>query len=186
MSAIPNVAHANDDPVSRRLSSRLKLLIDQFTTDAEIILRWSSTIISLYNQSPPRYYHTLGHIDHMLNLFDECKSQLQNHSTIELSIWFHDIIYEPKLNDNEIQSIGLFNQFGQQVNLNSQMKSDVEYLIQCTISHDISIPPNNLSQSEVEYFLDFDMAILGEDRRTYETYCNDLRSVSVQHEGKGF
>src|SRR5215510_5718554 len=54
--------------------------------------------------SPDRLYHTLDHIQAML----ECIDMLRNYATdlpaIQLAAWFHDSIYDPHAADNEERS----------------------------------------------------------------------------------
>jgi len=66
-------------------------------------------LINAYNESQ-RYYHTLGHINHCLDQFDQVSHLLKQPDAVELSIWYHDIIYHPGAADNEQRSADTFKQ----------------------------------------------------------------------------
>lgn len=68
----------------------------------ESTTKWFSILRDLYMQSW-RKYHNLNHICHLLNLFDKYHSSFDTSSitNIQLTIWFHDVIYVPSRSDNE-------------------------------------------------------------------------------------
>ena len=55
---------------------------------------------------PQRAYHTLQHIEESLVLFASVHHLAENPVDVELAIWFHDVIYDPKASDNEERSTG--------------------------------------------------------------------------------
>ncbi|MEA5468385.1 hypothetical protein VB714_05850 [Spirulina sp. 06S082] len=48
-----------------------------------------------------RYYHTLQHIEECLILYDRLPTKSP---TVEIALWFHDVIYNPQGPNNEMQS----------------------------------------------------------------------------------
>lgn len=54
---------------------------------------------------PHRHYHNLRHIESMLARMDELSP---GDPAMELAIWFHDVIYDPRAKDNEEQSAAFF------------------------------------------------------------------------------
>ncbi len=66
-----------------------------------------ATIHSLY-AGDGRHYHTPAHIEHCLTQFDMCSTHIQRPDEVELAIWYHDAIYDPRADDNELQSAELF------------------------------------------------------------------------------
>lgn len=64
-------------------------------------------LINLYAE-PHRHYHTLGHIRHCLQEFDQAAAFMENPDAVELALWFHDAIYVPGAKDNERHSADLF------------------------------------------------------------------------------
>ena len=58
--------------------------------------------------SPGRYYHTLTHLNHCLHEFDAIGLGDGEADAIELSLWFHDLIYVPGAANNELRSAETF------------------------------------------------------------------------------
>jgi|GEM_PF-711049 Uncharacterized protein conserved in bacteria len=53
---------------------------------------------------PHRAYHTFEHVRSCLELLDAVKRELENPRLMELALWYHDVIYDPRADDNEEQS----------------------------------------------------------------------------------
>ncbi|MFT5218287.1 MAG: putative metal-dependent HD superfamily phosphohydrolase [Planctomycetota bacterium] len=64
-------------------------------------------LINAYNE-PQRVYHNLQHINHCLTTFDKVRHLPQSTDSIELAIWFHDVVYQPGSSDNEQLSAKLY------------------------------------------------------------------------------
>ncbi len=64
-------------------------------------------LVASYSE-PQRAYHTLDHIETCLTVFDEAVSTLDDPNAVELSIWFHDVIFELCAKDNEQRSADHF------------------------------------------------------------------------------
>lgn len=57
---------------------------------------------------PQRSYHTLEHIHHCLEQLDRARHLAEDPDGIELAIWFHDAVFVPGADDNELRSAQLF------------------------------------------------------------------------------
>ena len=65
-------------------------------------------VISKYSE-PHRSYHNLSHIYSMLMMAEDYYDFIGNPILFELSMWFHDLIYDPNKNDNETKRIHYYN-----------------------------------------------------------------------------
>lgn len=59
-------------------------------------------ILEAYS-GPGRYYHVRSHLRHMFETYDRFFSD-PNNVVLELAIWYHDFVYDPKAKDNEERS----------------------------------------------------------------------------------
>ncbi|MCP5424511.1 MAG: hypothetical protein H6970_05525 [Gammaproteobacteria bacterium] len=66
---------------------------------AELVTRYSE---------PHRHYHNCAHIDHCLEQLDLAGTRVVEPTIVEMALWFHDVIYDPRATDNERQSAELF------------------------------------------------------------------------------
>lgn len=115
-----------------------------------------------------RAYHNLSHINYLLESLKNY--ELMDFETVYLAAWFHDVIYEPKRNDNEIQSANLaLNQLAK-FNLPVDKIRKIERIILATQKH----CSENLD-NDGKLFLDLDLSILGADENTYRNYSQAIR-----------
>jgi pantetheine-phosphate adenylyltransferase len=115
-------------------------------------------VLENYNEAH-RYYHTLSHVIAVLEFF-AAKDMLAN-DTLFLAAVFHDIIYNPRANDNEEQSAKLFKACFKG---DEQLIHDVEKIILDTKTH-------NGKTALSKVFQDADLAIFDaafEDLIIYE------------------
>ena len=78
------------------------------TSDAEIETDAVYQMLRAHYAAPGRYYHTLAHLHHCLHEFDAIGLRDAGTDAIELSLWFHDLIYVPGAMDNELRSAACF------------------------------------------------------------------------------
>ncbi len=113
-----------------------------------------------------RSYHNLNHIEYMLSFFSKSSDKQE---PLELAIWFHDVVYEPKESENERRSANLFReQLGPE--LPTTITSQVIDLILAT---DPSQPRTGKPQEDL--LVDIDLSILGSSPKSYETYRAAIR-----------
>ncbi|KAK7100559.1 uncharacterized protein [Littorina saxatilis] len=140
----------------------------------EKLEKWTEEIVQHYSEKW-RYYHTLHHLYDMMNHFQKWGKNVADHASVVLAILFHDIEYDPTSLTHESDSVDIFKQFADDVQLNEDLSQKVIQLITATINH---FPDELSSQdSDLAFFLDFDMAILGQPQHVY-----DLYAVNIQRE----
>ena len=142
-----------------------KRWLQLFNHNPKTMIEMYQTFIYFYTE-PSRYYHTLNHIKTSLILFDEVKNQINDPFCIEIAIWFHDIIYNPQKNNNEVLSAQQARLFLQKIAIKSHK---IEQLILLT-QH----PANPITEDE-KYLIDIDLAILGSDPEIFEKYHQAIR-----------
>jgi predicted metal-dependent HD superfamily phosphohydrolase len=119
---------------------------------------------------PVRAYHTLNHINELIGVLELYKSQITDLSAVILAIIFHDIIYDPTSKVNEEESAKFFCDVLSQ-HLNEILTTKVVAYIVATKDHKSS----DLNDNDLNYFLDFDMSILGTKRERYIEYSSQIR-----------
>jgi predicted metal-dependent HD superfamily phosphohydrolase len=111
-------------------------------------------LINAYNEEQ-RVYHTQQHIEHCLTLFDEIKNQLNNADSVELAIWFHDVIYQINAKDNEELSAELFMSMSQEV-LQPAIRHQVYQHIIATLHNG-----SEMLEHDTRYMVDIDLSSFG-------------------------
>ncbi|MFC6052239.1 metal-dependent hydrolase [Acinetobacter sp. Ac_877] len=119
-------------------------------------------LLNAYTE-PHRHYHTVQHIIECLDHFQEIKANLNSPLLVELAIWFHDVVYDPLAKDNELQSA-------------EKMKAFFSnFLPECAIDQIFkwilaSQKHESSKDSDLSYFLDIDLAILGSNEKRFLEY----------------
>src|SRR5580765_3934565 len=67
---------------------------------------WYQRLTQAYAE-PHRHYKNQQHIAECLTDFDAGRHLAQQPIAVELALWFHDAVYDPKADDNEEQSAAL-------------------------------------------------------------------------------
>ncbi|KAN0019411.1 hypothetical protein ACTFIU_002619 [Dictyostelium citrinum] len=135
--------------------------------------KWWNIINDRYNEKQ-RFYHNLTHINELLNLEEQFNSKLKKQEVVQWSIWFHDIIYDPTRGDNEEQSARLFLDFSKEVKLSEEVISDVNKYILATANH-TKVKSDEESDTDLLYFLDMDLSILGTEESVYSNYSDAIK-----------
>ncbi len=126
-------------------------------------------LLKLYN-SGKRYYHDLTHIINLMKLWEDNKNQLVDDEVVYLAIWFHDAIYDAWKSNNEELSAEMAKEFLIKINFPvAKIDKVVEY-IHATKTHE-----NPSQDSDLGFFLDFDMSILGSEATIYDVYTQQIR-----------
>lgn len=107
-----------------------------------------------YYSEPGRHYHTPKHIEHCLAQFDVSALEMEDADAVEMAIWFHDLIFEPNADDNEIRSARRFIELAND-SMNAEFKARVYDLIMATA------PPRIPTTIDQKFMLDIDLSSFG-------------------------
>lgn len=122
-------------------------------------------------QEPWRYYHNVEHIQELFAILDEYGSSVQDPTLVGWAFMYHDAIYDPLLSpgqseessailaEQELPTIGL-----------GDLAAKVGEFVRATANHDVPEADTDLA-----FFLDSDLAILGADQQRYDRYAADIR-----------
>jgi len=152
-------------------------ICQNYEVHPDLTAKWKIIIQDKFNERH-RKYHTFSHLAQLLTLYNHFESNINNRSSFVLAIIFHDIIYNPTSSSNEEDSVQLFKTFVSELN-DSRLESienQVSEMINCTKSHQISDSSlGSPLESDLKYFLAFDMSILSADRSLYTCYSQSIR-----------
>ena len=127
-------------------------------------------VASRYKQSH-RHYHDLSHLDHVFAHFNEVRYYLHHQDSVALALFLHDVIYDPQSQTNEEDSAvyadALLRKFP---DIPPYIIQNVKRMILATKTHQFDD-----QDQDTAYMLDMDLSILGSDRKTYDTYCDNIR-----------
>ncbi len=126
-------------------------------------------LIAAY-QEPHRHYHNIEHIAEMLKIAGKLSDQATNLPAIQLAVWFHDAIYDPKAKDNEERSALLATAELQSLGIPAETAKEVGDMIRATAHVD-----STTVDTDTAILLDADLAILGAEESRYLRYAEAIR-----------
>jgi predicted metal-dependent HD superfamily phosphohydrolase len=128
-----------------------------------------AALIARYADSH-RHYHTARHIAECLAHFDAVCNRCKRPVEVELALWFHDAIYEPRARDNEAQSAAWALRVLRDAGVASDAAQRVSELI-LTTRHD-ALP----ATPDEQLLVDIDLSILGAAAARFDEYEQQVRS----------
>lgn len=150
--------------------SRWMKLLAQFNRHSVFLPgTWNMVLEPRYTE-PHRAYHTFEHILSCLDLYEKyVPANVLYRESIELAIWFHDLVYSTSSSDNEEQSANIMETEALKCGFDPQLIKVAKEMILATKQHE---PDTRIAMG---YFLDIDMSILGSDPDTYDRYEKNIR-----------
>ncbi|MBN1250820.1 MAG: hypothetical protein JXR51_02095 [Bacteroidales bacterium] len=142
-------------------------LLNNYANNKTLEVYWYE-IANKYN-SKKRFYHNLNHIKEMIVLSNIYKSDIYDLSSLQLSIFYHDIIYNSEKKDNELKSAFFAKNHLEKINFPIEKIEKCFNFILATKSHE------SANENDLKFLLDFDLAKLGAEWTDYELYYKQIR-----------
>ncbi|MFA5205727.1 MAG: N-methyl-D-aspartate receptor NMDAR2C subunit [Lentisphaeria bacterium] len=126
-------------------------------------------LVSAYAE-PQRQYHTIQHLTECLSLLSHNLYLAADPATVEISLWFHDAIYNVTAQDNEVRSadwaVGELSSAGVAAELVDRVRQ-----------HILATRHAALPQGQDQMLLvDLDLSILGAARSRFKEYETQVRA----------
>ncbi|MDX1488907.1 MAG: hypothetical protein R3268_11940 [Acidiferrobacterales bacterium] len=115
-----------------------------------------------------RHYHTPEHIDHCLRQLDLAAGLMDDADAVEMGLWFHDVIYDPRASDNERKSAELFTQVVDQ-DVPAAFRRSVYDLIMVTVH------PEQPKSRDEQFMVDIDLSSFGLPWETFQRHSEAVR-----------
>ncbi len=138
--------------------------------DASLVDHQYAQLTLLYN-GEQRYYHNLLHLRQLITLLEMHREHIRDEEILLWAIFFHDIIYNVLYKDNEERSARAAAGYLSQIGYPPEKIMLVSEFIYATKTH-----INTLNSPDLDYFLDFDLYILGSAPEVYREYAQQIRN----------
>jgi predicted metal-dependent HD superfamily phosphohydrolase len=127
-------------------------------------------LVASYSESH-RYWHNLDHVESLLAHVKLPQHHLNDDlASVELAVWYHDAVYDPRSTENEIRSAQVAMDSLRELKINEDRIARVCALVLMTKDH--QAPQDDRA---AQIFLDADMSILGTNPILYAEYADDIR-----------
>jgi predicted metal-dependent HD superfamily phosphohydrolase len=126
-------------------------------------------MLSTMYSHPPRAYHNLAHIAHLLGVLDSVAMLAEDADAVEFAIWLHDCVFFAERPDNESRSADAAAMIAGLLGCPADFTQRVRDLIGAT-RH--SAPP---ARGDASLVADIDLSILAAPREEYDRYRAAIR-----------
>lgn len=128
-------------------------------------------LLAAYSEGQ-RHYHTLQHLRECFAQFDAAASLAQRPAEVELALWFHDAVYDPRRGDNEERSAEWAARSVRAAGCGEDVARRVAALVLATQAH--AAAPG--ADRDTQLLLDIDLAILGAAPARFAEYGRQIRA----------
>lgn len=143
-------------------------LVARYQPDTQLAEKCWKEITHHYAEAH-RHYHTLAHLENLFGLFNALESEIADRDAMAFAIFYHDLVYNPTSNQNEIQSAERACERLQELSFPENRIAKCRNLILATQTH------TQATDHDTDLFTDMDLAILGQDWDAYQTYARQVR-----------
>lgn len=118
---------------------------------------------------PHRAYHSQQHLAECIALLEPALHLAQHPAEVEMALWFHDAVYEPRRHDNEAHSAAWAQRALLAAGVDGEAAARVHALVMATCHS--TVPAN----SDAQLLVDIDLAILGASPARFAEYERQIR-----------
>ena len=158
-----NMANTNNE-----LETKFKSILKKYKPDSAVSAKLWEEVVSNYS-GKDRHYHTMEHLQNFYNQLQKCKKLTTDDDALIVAMVYHDVIYNSIDHKDEERSADLAVERLKSINYPEEKIAKCKALILATKAHALS------PDSDINYFNDADMTILGLDKSIYETYVKNVR-----------
>ena len=118
---------------------------------------------------PHRAYHTLQHIHECLTQFQGARQQADRPAEIDIALWFHDAIYNPRHSNNETLSA----EWAREAVLQGEVEATIAQRV-----YDLIIATQHQAEptgNDACLLVDVDLSILGAEPERFDEYELQVR-----------
>jgi predicted metal-dependent HD superfamily phosphohydrolase len=133
--------------------------------------KWFRRISEAYGEKQ-RAYHNAEHIAECLEELRKVPAAASGGSRdeVEMALWLHDVVYDPKRTDNEEQSAAFAREICREGKLPEELAQRVEELILVTKHNGAP------ADADGDLVVDIDLSILGKPTERFWRYERDVRT----------
>jgi predicted metal-dependent HD superfamily phosphohydrolase len=117
-------------------------------------------------RDPGRFYHVWEHVADCLAGLDADPGLCDRPEAVELALWFHDAVYDPRAGDNEARSAEMLREAAARIGLGADLENRAAGLVVATAHLADGIPSNR----DAAAIRDIDLAILGAPPERFGAY----------------
>ena len=119
--------------------------------------------------NPDRHYHNQDHVGFLLAGLDEHREMASNPVAVELAIWYHDVVLDPRSSHNEEDSAAYAWTCLTAAGLDPALAHQVRQLVLATRHTD---PPRTPDEA---LLVDLDLAVLGSEEVAFDRFETAVR-----------
>ena len=120
---------------------------------------------------PHRHYHTQAHIDALLGHLAAHRQLAREPRHIEAAIWYHDVVYDPRRDDNEVCSADVVRFELMSIGWLGVDVERVALMVEATQTH-----LADEADTDTLLFLDLDLSVLAAPPAAYDAYAVAIRA----------
>lgn len=132
-------------------------------------------------REPGRAYHTWAHVADCLAELDRASELSRRPEAVELALWFHDAVYDPRASDNEERSAALLREAGSRMGIGDDLAAAAAALVLATAHRaEPGLPAGgaaggDAAAGDAALARDIDLAILGAPAARFRAYEGAVR-----------